>query len=341
MIAAFCNQPGRLELRDVPRPTLGKDEVLVRVRNCGVCGSDLHWFHGSFPLPGVCPGHEIAGDVVEVGPEVISVAAGARVAVEPLVVCRECSFCRTGDYQLCPRFRVLGTMRDGGFAEYLAMPAYALYELPGEVSYEVGALAEPTAVCVHAIRLAGVQLGQRVLVIGAGTIGLLAALVARTAGAGEVAITARHPHQAEMARRLGATHVFTTTPDGDRERSEYAFRHGIDIVIETVGGSGGTLNDAILAVRPGGTVAVVGVFTASPACNALALVVKEVRLVGSLTYGRSGPRADFDVAIDVLRAHAPVVRELITHRYELAAIQAAFETASDKTRGAIKVTVTP
>ncbi len=340
MIAAFCNQPGTFELRDLPRPTPGPGEVLLRVWNCGVCGSDLHWFHGTSPVPGVCPGHEIAGEVVEVGRDVTAVAPGAHVAVEPLVVCGRCFSCRTGDYQLCRQFQIIGMMRDGGFAEYLATPDYTLYPLPGEMAWEVGALAEPTAVCVHALRLASVQLGQRVLVLGAGTIGLLSVMVAKAAGAGEIAITARHPQQAEMARRLGARRVFATTEDGERERIDYAYHHPVDVVVETVGGSADTLNDAILAVRPGGTVAVVGVFSGHPPCNALALLVKEVRLLGSLMYGRSGTRADFEVAVDVLAAQ-PLARELVTHRYELPAIQTAFETASDKTRGAIKVTVTP
>ncbi len=341
MRAAFSPGPRRIELREVPAPVPAAGEVVVRVRNCGVCGSDLHWYLGAFPAPPVCPGHEIAGEVIAADAGVVNCGIGDRVAVEPLVVCRECAYCRTGDYQLCPHFAVLGTMRDGGFAEQVVVPAYALYRLPAELDFEVGALTEPTAVCVHAVRLARVSLGDRVLILGAGAIGLLSVLAARAAGATDIAITARHAHQGAMARRLGATRVFAATPPGQGELMDFASANPVDVVVETVGGSADTLNEAIASVRPGGTVAVLGVFTTPPACAALALVLKEVRLVGSLTYGRKGSRADFDVAMGILAAHREVVRDLITHRFALGAIANAFETAADKTRGAIKVTVAP
>jgi L-iditol 2-dehydrogenase len=320
-------------------PTAPPGCVLVRVRNCGICGSDLHWYVGEFPPPSVCPGHEIAGDVVEVGLGVEGLCAGDAVAVEPLVVCRECSYCRTGNYQLCRSFNVLGMSRPGGLAEYVSVPAYATYRMPPGMDHEVGSLAEPMAVCVHGVRLAGVTLGDRVLVLGAGTIGLLSILAARAAGAAEVAVTARHPHQADLARQLGAARVFATDAAGDRERSDWTAHFPVDVVVETVGGSANTINDAIQSVRPAGTVAILGIFTGAPAIAAVALVVKEVHLVGSLTYGRSGPRTDFDVALQLLSEEAARVRPLVTHRFALEAAGEAFATAADKSRGAIKVTI--
>lgn len=322
-------------------PAVEPNGVIVRVRSCGICGSDLHWYVGEFPPPSVCPGHEIAGEVVGVGPGVEGVRAGDAVAIEPLVVCRECAYCRTGDYQLCRHFNVLGMSRAGGLAEYVSVPAYAAYRLPSGMDHEIASLTEPTAVCVHGVRLAGVRLGDRVLVLGAGSIGLLSILAARAAGAGEVAVTARHPHQADMARRLGAARIFGTDTAGDRERAEWSADNPVDVVIETVGGSASTINDAIEAVRPAGTVAVLGIFTNPPPCAAVPLVVKEVRMVGSLTYGRSGPRTDFDVALQLLAAEESRVRALITHRFELDEAPAAFATAADKHQGAIKVTIRP
>jgi len=186
MLAAYCTQPGCFDLRNVARPTPGAGDVLVKVRSCGVCGSDLHFFHGGFPPPAVCPGHEISGEVTEVGAEVQHVRAGDRVAIEPLVSCRECSYCRTGDYQLCRQLRINGTMIDGGFAEYLCTPGYTVFRLPDAVDDEVGALTEPLAVAVHAARLGTIRLGDRVLVLGGGTIGLLSVAAARAAGAQEV-----------------------------------------------------------------------------------------------------------------------------------------------------------
>ncbi|HXQ24309.1 MAG TPA: alcohol dehydrogenase catalytic domain-containing protein [Candidatus Acidoferrales bacterium] len=337
MHAAFCTAPGRFELRDVEPPVPGAGEAVIKVRSCGVCGSDLHFFQGSFPRPPVCPGHEISGEVVDVGADAGGRRAGDRVAIEPLVVCRECAYCRTGDYQLCRDFRVVGMMLDGGFADYLRMPAYALFPLPATVDYEVGALTEPLAVAVHGVRLANVRLGDRVLVLGAGTIGLLSVAAAKAAGAAEVWITARHPHQSAAATMLGATRVFTGNAAAELSAAAHAAL--IDVVIETVGGAADTMNDAIQLVRPAGCVAVLGVFTTLPVVNALLLVVKEVRMVGSLTYGRPGPRADFDVALQLLAAQPETFRRLITHRFPLAEITRGFEAAADKRSGSIKVAI--
>ncbi len=340
MHAAFCTQPGTFEVRDTPRPDPQPGEAVVKVRSCGVCGSDLHFFHGGFPPPPVCPGHEISGEVSAVGNGVTSLRAGDRVAIEPLVVCGACWACRVGDYQLCRTLRILGTMLDGGFAEYVRIPAYALFPLPAAVDYAVGALTEPLAVCAHAVRLANVRLGDRVVVLGAGTIGLLSIAASKAAGAAEVWITARHPQQCAAAARLGATRVFSGA-NAASELSDAAHESPIDVVIETVGGTADTLNDAVLLVRRGGTIVVLGVFTSMPSFNALVLMAHEVRLIGSLTYGRSGPRADFDVALQLLADDPERFRSLITHRVALAEITRGFETAADKRSGSIKVTVQP
>jgi L-iditol 2-dehydrogenase len=313
---------------------------LVRVRSCGICGSDLDWFRGPFPPPAVCPGHEIAGEVVECRAEARGIDAGDRVAVEPLVACDSCPACRVGDYQICREVEFLGVSRDGGFAEYLAVPEARVYPLPAELDFATGGLAEPAAVSVHGVRLGGVGSGDRVLVLGAGTIGLLCVMAARAAGAAEVAITARHAHQAEMAERIGATLVFAANAEGARARGGIASDFSPDLVLETVGGGGESLNDAIRSVRPGGTVVLLGIFPSAPRCDVLSLVAKELRLVGSLTYGCRDARAAVELALELLASSAPLSSELVTHRFELEQIREAFETASDKSRGTIKVAVT-
>jgi threonine dehydrogenase-like Zn-dependent dehydrogenase len=226
-------------------------------------------------------------------------------------------------------------MRDGGFAEVVSVPEYAIYPLPSELDFELGSLTEPAAVCVHAARLGALTVGDRVAVLGAGAIGLLSVLVAKAGGASRVVVAARHRHQAEMASRLGATRVVASVAELRADNGP------IDLVIETVGGKADTLNEAIHVVRPGGTVVLLGVFSEPPRCNTLGLLAKEVRLVGSLTYGRFGAQADFDRALRLLADHAPLARELITHRFNLEEIDAAFRTAADKQTGCIKVTVTP
>lgn len=339
MRAAFGTGAGAIEVRDTQQPVPHAGQALLRVHACGICGSDLHWFHGGFPPPPVCPGHEITGEVVEVGADARGVKVGDRVAVEPLIVCGRCPSCLRGDYQLCSRFALIGLAADGGLAEYVVAPARALFALPAGLPWDVAALTEPTAVCVHAARLAKLCVGDRVLVIGGGTIGLLSVLVARAGGASAIAISARHPHQQAMARALGATHVIPS--DDDAARQAVLREVAPDIVIETVGGSADTIAEGISAVRPGGTVVVLGIFTAPATCNPFMLVAKEVRLIGSLTYGRAGARADFEIATDLLAAQRDLIAPLITHRFALEAVQEAFIAAGDKRAGAIKVIVQP
>jgi len=337
MLAAFCTEPGRIELREIPRPEPTPGRVIVKVRNCGICGSDLHYYHGHLPAPAVCPGHEMSGEVAEVGAGVDGFAPGDRVAIEPAITCGRCPGCRGGNYQLCAEFQILGTHAAGGFAEYVEIPAYALFKLPGDLDWATAALTEPLAVGVHGIRLGNVRLGDRVLVLGAGTIGLLAALAARAAGAAEVLITARHPHQRQAAERLGATPF----SEGGDDLQAYAFEHPIDVTVETVGGEADTLSQAIYCTRPGGSVVVLGLFTGQSQINALVLMLKEIRLIGSIMYGRQGPRADFDVALEVLRQNREAAATLITHRLPLRQIGDGFRIAADKKEKSIKVTIEP
>ncbi|MEO8601425.1 MAG: alcohol dehydrogenase catalytic domain-containing protein [bacterium] len=339
MRAAFCSAARRIDVRAVAVPQARSDEVVVRVRACGICGSDLHWFTGHGRPPRVCPGHEIAGEVVGLGDAVTTWREGDRVAIEPMAVCGVCRYCRADMPQLCVRLRIFGMHLNGGLAERIAVPASALFALPDGMDWAVAALAEPLAVAVHALRLAAIDAGQRVLVLGSGSVGLLGVLAARAAGAAEVWITARYPHQAQQARELGATRVFATTAEADAERRGLAGEHAVDAVIETVGGSADTIADALHCVRPAGTVVVLGVFTGSPPLPATTLLVKEARLVGSMMYDRRTVPVDFAAAIALLADHTERIAPLVTHRFGLDDVQRAFETAADKSSGAIKVCV--
>jgi Threonine dehydrogenase and related Zn-dependent dehydrogenases len=334
MLAAFCTGKETITLRetDAPRPAAG--DVLVRVRVCGICGSDLHFYGGSFPsAPNVSPGHEFAGEVAELGEGATGFAVGDRVAVEPLRSCRTCEYCTTGRYHLCRKHVLFGTAEAGALAEYIAVPAYTLYRLPDEIDFDVGALTEPLAVCVHGLHLANVRAGERVLVMGCGTIGVLSVLAARAMGA-EVTAVYRHDHQGEAALAAGATRIVR---DGETAGLE---RDGIDVVVETVGGQAQTLTQALGIVRPGGRISVLGVFTQPATLNALVLVLKEVTIVGGITYCHPGLRSDFDVALGILRDNPDRARAIITHRFPLAEAAKAFATAADKSTKSLKVQVT-
>ncbi|HEU0193837.1 MAG TPA: alcohol dehydrogenase catalytic domain-containing protein [Gaiellales bacterium] len=337
MRAAVWNDKGTLDVIERPTPEPRPGWARLAVRSVGICGTDLHFYRGSFPSPtGLLPGHEVGG-IVDLTGEGVTVAAGTPVAVDPLVTCGRCPQCLTGNYNRCPQRQLLGVTGRGGLAEYMTVPAAGLYPLPAEVPAEAGSLVEPLAVCVRGTRLADVGLGDRVLVLGAGTIGLLSIITARAAGAAEVHVTARHDRQGEMARALGADSVYAS---GEEAAGALGERQ-IDTVIETVGGKAATIAEAVRAVRPGGTIAMLGVFDGDTPLPGLDFSVKEVRLVGSNCYGRFGTHTDFSVAVELLRGRLPDVQALVTHRLPLERVNEAFATAADKATGSIKVALTP
>ncbi|MBF8286443.1 MAG: Zinc-binding dehydrogenase [Dehalococcoidia bacterium] len=336
MLAAFSGGKEKIEVRETPVPAPGPGEVLLRVRACGICGSDLHFYRGQLPMPPVVsPGHEFAGEVVEVGEGVEGFPPGRRVVVEPLRVCRRCSYCRTGDFQLCPRRVLLGTFASGGLAEYVLVPDYTLYPLPDALDFELGALVEPLAVVVHGLHLVDLAFGDRVVILGCGTIGVMTALAARALGAAEIAVTYRYEHQARAALAAGATRVVAADDAsalaGDKP----------DVVVETVGGHAETLGQAVGLVRPGGRVSILGLFTGPVQVNALTMMLNEVRTAGAITYCRSGRLTDFETALRMIEADPERARGIITHRFPLAEADQAFRTAADKSSASIKVQVHP
>lgn len=336
MTAVFCTAKEKIEVRRVPVPSPGPGEVLLRVRACGICGSDLHFYRGALPtMPNISPGHEFAGEVVELGEGVQGWAPGQRVVIEPLRVCRECAYCRTGQYQLCARRVLLGTFAPGGLTEFIAVPAYTLYPLPEALDFEMGALVEPLAVAVHGLHQVGLSVGERVLILGSGSIGLMAVLAARAAGAGEVMVTYRHDHQGRAALALGASRVVTADEAAGLDKE------GIDVAVETVGGGAPTLAQALGLVRPGGRVSVLGLFTQPVQVNALALMLKEARLAGGITYCRPGQHSDFDVAMRIIQSDPDRARAVISHRFPLEEAAQAFAVAADKSSASLKVQVYP
>ena len=339
MKAAVLAGPQRFEIKDVPVPAVDPDGVLVRVRNCGICGSDLHFFRGEFPsAPGLRLGHEISGEVAAFGKHVTGLSEGQPVAIEPVVVCRTCELCTSGRSQLCPNRKLLGTVLPGGLAEYVHLPSYLVYPLPDDVDFEVGTLVEPLAVTVHGLRQVNLEAGERVAIVGAGTVGLMAVIAAQSMGASDVFISARYKHQAEAAKELGANVIEANESSTEAFATAFAGRPP-EVAIETVGGQNDTLNEAVTIVAPGGRISILGLFTKAVRLNAMAAVLKEALLVGSMTYGRPGPRSDFEVALEIAASRAEELRSVITHRVSLDEIAQGFEIAADKTQRSIKVTV--
>jgi threonine dehydrogenase-like Zn-dependent dehydrogenase len=311
MRAVRCVQDD-VEVVDVPRPA--GDGVRVRMRAAGICGSDLHLISSGMGIPYTL-GHELAGELSD----------GTPVAIEPLVPCGACELCVRGDYNLCHSApdMIVGIMRDGGMAEELLVPPRCLVPLPAGVPVSDASLIEPLAVVVHGFRLAGLHGGQRVAVVGAGNIGLCAVAAARAGGA-EVGLVARYDSQAAAGERLGAKPV-----DG-----EY------DIVVDAAG-TPSALDRAAELCRPGGILVLVAVYWEGLSLPAFLVPMKEIRVLPSSMYGRSGAARDIDVAAAMLASNPEIARAIITHRFPLEAAREAFRVARDRKAGAIKVVLEP
>ncbi len=289
--------------------------VRVRVRSAGICGSDLHMLAGGL-APARTLGHEVAGLAED----------GTPVAVEPLSPCMECEACRSGDVNLCVRGAAIihGVGLDGGMAEEMVVPARALVPLAQGLDPANACLVEPLAVAQHGLRIAGLRADQRILVVGAGTIGLCVAAMARSSGA-RVDVVARHDHQREIADRLGC---------GEPEGS-------YPLVVDAAG-SETAIATAVEACRPGGTLSLVASYWDGTVCfPGFALCLKEVRVVPASLYSARGAARDIEVAAAVLARQPELADLLITHRFPLDAAPEAFRTAADRASGAIKVTLEP
>lgn len=341
MQAAVSSRPGRIAVESLPAPEPGPDEVRVRIEACGICGSDLHLL-GLGGLPrGMPPGHEMMGVVESLGAGAAGVAVGQRVAIEPFRTCGTCALCRAGRGNLCREGQLLGVHAPGGLAELATAPARRAFPVADGLPAPVAALAEPLSVSLHGLRRVAFEPGQRVLVIGAGSVGLLTVLAARALGAGEVIVTARHPHQAERAEALGADRVLREAEAEPSALAALGQERDIDVVVETVGGTAQTIDVAGAAVRPGGAVSVIGFFTAPVTLNTIPLLMKEVTLGFSYCYEHGDEHADFADALAILDRQRDAAASLVTHELPLADVAHAFALAADRKSGAIKVALRP
>jgi len=315
-----------VELREAP--PLRPGWLRLRVLACGVCGSDLHALRGDARVSlGLVPGHEIAGARDD--------SASALCAVEPRLWCGACAYCRAGERQLCREGRLLGVDEPGGFADFVDAPPECVHAVAPGIDAAVAALAEPLAVCVRALRRAQVVPTSRVLVLGGGSLGLLAGLLARD-GAAETAVSVRHAHQREAARGFGVTAL------AESDVAAWARERAPDVVIETVGGRADTLARAVDCCAPAGRIAVLGLFApGAPPLDARTLALRELHVLGSNTYGTDARGSEFAAAVALLPRYRAELATLLTHRFELAQVREAFATAADKHTGAIKVVVEP
>ena len=335
-----------MRVETVPDPTPGPDDVVIKVGYCGVCGTDLEEYrYGPIwvpvdrpnPLTGkkapIVLGHEFAGEVVALGRNVTGFRVGDHVAPDVLIYCGDCYWCRRHQVNLCQNMAALGLAGDGGLADYCSAPATMCERVPDGVSDAAGALAEPLAVAVRAVRRGRLLLGETVVVVGAGAVGLLAMQAARSAGASDVFVVERSAARKKLAADLGAAAVLDPG-DGDTAERLRDLTGGVgpDLVIESAGGAGTWVFAAGL-VRRGGRVVVIGLNSEPAPVNVTeTIVAPEIEVIGSLSHVYD---EDFRAAVRLLGDGRVQAERIISHRVPLEEAVTngleRLETAKDET----------
>lgn len=334
---AYVTEPGQITFRDVPIPETGPHDVRIAVKAVSICGSDLHIFkgkHPAAPLP-VPVGHEIAGEVTAVGEEVTRVRPGDRVAVEPVIACGKCHFCLRGAYHLCRNISFQYRAGQGGFTPVFVAGERWVHRLPDNISYHEGALIEPLAVAVHAVRKPGPSLGVTGAIFGDGSIGLLTLQVFKAAGGGACYLSGILPYRLEKALELGASAVFNSRVEDPAAAILAATGDlGVDRAFEAVGIET-TLKHSLAALKKGGTAVVIGLFeTPEVSIPANIFVQKEIALMGSQGYNW-----DFQTAIAMVEAASVDLRAIITHTFPVQELQTAFDLLISREDQPIKVVI--
>ena len=335
MKAIVIHAPKDLRYEEVADQPLGPNDVRVKIGVGGICGSDLHYYRqGGFGAvrlrhPMVL-GHEIAGVVVDAGRDGTSLRIGQRVVVNPSLSCGVCAFCRKGLRNHCSDMRFYGSaMRtphvDGAFRQTLVCNAEQAIPIPDALSLSEAAFAEPVAVCLHAATRAGSLLGKRLLVLGAGPIGTIMALVARGAGAGWVAVADLIEEPLRRIADLGADETINVAKEADRFAGLGEGKGTFDVVFEASGSAEATVS-ALDVVKPRGTVVCVGQ-GARPEINMSTIVTKEINVIGAFRFDE-----EFRVAIDYIARNAVQVGALLTATVPASDPMPAFDLAADKTR---------
>ncbi|EKF34062.1 zinc-dependent alcohol dehydrogenase [Bacillus xiamenensis] len=305
--------------REMPVPASG--EALIKVSYAGICGTDMMIYHGLHPraeAPLVL-GHEFSGVVIDIDGDQ-HVQKGDKVVIEPLIHCGVCSACQQGQFQVCQKLRYIGIDQDGGFAEYVTIPIHRLRLLPASVTEKEGAMIEPLAVAVHTVRRSKLKVGDTVVILGAGPIGLLIGLIARQAGAGRIVISDVSSMRLEIAQKMGFEVIDARHTDVTHVIKKYTDGVGADVVFE-VAGIQATADQMIECIKYQGEIVVVSVYKKAPTIQLSAMHFREI----SLTTTRCYTPSDFTKAIELLEQQKIQIDELVSHILPLEEIQTGFD----------------
>ena len=340
---AFMRGTDKMIIKEIEVPEVGEKEVLVQLEYVGICGSDVHYFHhgncGAYKVnleEDYMLGHECAGTVVEVGANVKDLKVGDKVALEPGITCGQCEFCKAGKYNLCPDVVFLATPPvQGCYEEYIAFPENMCFKLPENMTTKEGCLIEPLSVGFHAANQGDVQVGESVVILGAGCIGLVTLLACKAHGAGNIIVADIVDARLEKAKELGATHVINSKEvNALEEIARLTGGKGADKVFETAG-SPVTIAQTAFAVKRGGTITLVGLSAQEEInFNFAQIMDKEATIKSVFRYRNIYPKA-----IEAVSAGAIDVNGIVTHEFDLEHIQEAFEEAINNKTDIVKAVI--
>lgn len=303
---------GRMDLRmeDVPVPSIGVREVLVKVHYSGICATDQEIFNGEYPYePPYILGHEMTGTIADAGSEVTHLPIGTRVVVDPAIPCEVCRFCRQGEWEFCRHYRELGITEDGGWAEYVKVPARCVYPIPDSISDMAAAVFEPLVCPLKAAESAGIRTGDHVLVLGDGPAAMYFVQIARMMGAAAIAVSYRQQARVDSLWAYGAVQFVESGHIGQlRETSSYLAHDGFDLVIDAVGSSE-TVRQAVDLVRVGGRIILYGFKEAESS----AFPHREIILKNLTLYGRTNGPALWHKALELVGAGSLTIDSIADH----------------------------
>ncbi len=337
MIQQVMTAPRQIIFREIPVPEPAPHEVLVKIMRIGVCGSDIHVYHGKHPFTKypITQGHEVSGRIEKLGADVKGLRVGQKVTIEPQVFCGQCHPCTHGKYNLCEELKVMGFQTTGTASEYFAVDSSKITPLPDAMTYDEGAMIEPLAVTVHAVRRMGSVKGLKVAVLGAGPIGILLAQSAKAMGAAETLITDVSDYRLELAKHVGVDHCVNTARQDFGEAMISALGPDKADVIYDCAGNDITINQAIRCARKGSTIIMVAVFADLAKADLAVLNDHELDLNTSMMYRHE----DYEEAIHLVDEGKIQLKPLMSKHFAFMDYLAAYQYIDANRETTMKVLI--
>lgn len=337
MLQQVMTAPGEIEFREIPMPEAGEGQVLIKIMNIGICGSDIHVYHGKHPFTSypVTQGHEVSGEIVALGAKVEGFHAGQKVTIEPQVYCGQCHPCRHGKYNLCEELKVMGFQTTGTASEFFAVDASKVTPIPEDMSFEEGAMIEPLAVAVHGVKQVGDVQGMNIVVIGAGSIGNLVAQTAKGMGAAKVMITDVSDLRLEKAKECGIDVCVNTTKTDFGDAMFAAFGSDKADVIYDCAGNNITMGQAIKYARKGSTIVLVAVFAEMAKIDLAVANDHELDIKSTMMYRHD----DYIDAIQLVNEDKVFLKPLISKTFAFRDYLKAYQYIDDNRETTMKIII--